>query len=260
MQPTWRKKKEKGKKEREKKKNSVAELRPSPAGLFVCRAAHCRYVDFTIYDMTPTPLHLLFAHIHERAAMERFTRAFNCFPLFPVPSSLPPVAIDSLPFCFFPFLWCFFFFPGCLSLPRRAIQTPGPPPSESCHHPLFISLLCLGPLLPAFSFQSVEEKPPLRLATFLPLLSSLHQCHLHPPTPSSRPPKPSSHLPLCLPAYALQDEVQIDGQTDGRTEGCGGGRAGGRREGGVTACVAVTDIKIFLRRGDSGDPGNDRAR
>lgn len=26
------------------------------------------------------------------------------------------------------------------------------------------------------------------------------------------------------------------------------------------ACVDVTNIKIFLRRGDSGDPGNDRVR
>lgn len=37
-----------------------------------------------------------------------------------------------------------------------------------------------------------------------------------------------------------------------------GGQMLGGREGGV--CVAVTDIKIFLWRGDSGDPGNDRAR
>lgn len=36
-----------------------------------------------------------------------------------------------------------------------------------------------------------------------------------------------------------------------------GGREGGRSD---SLCVAVTDIKIFLRRGDSGDPGNDRAR
>lgn len=35
------------------------------------------------------------------------------------------------------------------------------------------------------------------------------------------------------------------------------GRKGGRSD---RVCVAVTDIKIFLRRGDSGDPGNDRAR
>lgn len=35
----------------------------------------------------------------------------------------------------------------------------------------------------------------------------------------------------------------------------------GRRAGGNDrVCVAVTDIKIFLRRGDSGDPGNDRER
>lgn len=36
-----------------------------------------------------------------------------------------------------------------------------------------------------------------------------------------------------------------------------GGTEGGRSD---SLCVAVTDIKIFLRRGDSGDPGNDRAR
>lgn len=48
----------------------------------------------------------------------------------------------------------------------------------------------------------------------------------------------------------------------GRMDALVGGWLDDRRKGGRSdrVRVAVTDIKIFLRRGDSGDPGNDRAR
>lgn len=146
------------------------------------------------------------------------------------------------------------------------------------HHPFLLS-----PSTPRFFSSSLPILTPLRHPTRLPLPSSLSSflCYVwahsllflsvYPAEPphslyltSSLPFSPSCltrinvifpllpRIFVCIRAAGRCLNGWIDGWMCVDV-----GWEGGRSD---SLCVAVTDIKIFLRRGDSGDPGNDRAR
>lgn len=166
MQPTW-KRKEKEKERKEKKTHSVAELRPSPAGSFVCRAAHCHDVDFTIYDMIPsTPslptfmsgqpwrdsLGLLIASLCSLFHHPFFHRHRLTAFLFFSPSLV------------------FFLFQ--VAYPYPAVPSkPCSPPSESCHHPSLHFPVMSGPVAPCLFLSACrgEAIPPPRCASPSPV-------------------------------------------------------------------------------------------
>lgn len=132
------------------------------------------------------------------------------------------------------------------------------------HHPSF----CRCPLS-MFSLCSTHPLPHCTTLPFSRCHPSLHFPVICRPTPfpsiSPAEPPPSSLHPLCISFFFLSYVHQCQSSSSSlciflsvlTRFWMDGWMAVGV---GVGVCVAVTDIKIFLWHGDSGDPGNDIAR